>query len=57
MNIPTKIEVLIEADIAKLAVTAEHEANPLYPVPVLFTAKQLENIYYNIKGEDSEKNI
>ncbi len=57
MNIPTKIEVLIEADIAKLAVTADHEANPLYPVPVLFTAKQLENIYYNIKGEDSEKNI
>lgn len=57
MNIPTKIEVLIEADIAKLAVTAEHEANPLYPVPVLFTAKQLENIYYNIKGEDGEKNI
>ncbi len=57
MNIPTKIDVLIDSDIAKLAVTAEHEANPLYPVPVLFTAKQLENIYCNIKGEGSEKNI
>ncbi len=49
MNIGTKIDEIVETDIPSLAATAEKEANPLYPVPVLFTAKQLENIYKNIK--------
>ena len=49
MNIPTKIEQIQEKDINELAKTAEHEANPLYPVPKLFTAKELEKIYYEIK--------
>ncbi len=40
----------IEADdIAELAATAEKEANPLYPVPVLFDAKMLEKIIHEIK--------
>ena len=38
-------------DISKLAVIAEKEANPLYPVPVLFNAKQLEKFYYQIAME------
>ena len=49
MNIPTKLEQVQEQDIVELAKTAEHEANPLYPVPKLFTAKELEKIYYQIK--------
>jgi len=48
MNIPNKIDSLVEDDIPELAKTAEHEASPLYPVPVLWTAKQLEEIYYKI---------
>lgn len=50
MNIPTKIDEIVEGDIEELACTAEHEANPLYPVPVLYTAKQLEQIYYEVKN-------
>lgn len=49
MNIPSKIKEIKNEDIAQLAKIAEKEANPLYPVPVLFTAKQLEKIYFEIK--------
>ncbi|MCI8556038.1 MAG: iron-containing alcohol dehydrogenase [Clostridia bacterium] len=50
MNIGKVIGEIKEEDIPALAVTAEHEANPLYPVPVLFTAKQLEEIYREVKN-------
>ena len=50
MNIGTKIEIIESKDIAELAKTAEHESNPLYPVPVLFTATELEQIYYEVKN-------
>ncbi len=49
MNIGKKITEIQDSDIASLAKTAEHEANPLYPVPVLFTAEELENIYRKLK--------
>lgn len=49
MNIPTTLDCVKVEDIEELAKTAEHEGNPLYPVPVLFTAKELETIYYDIK--------
>ena len=50
MNIGTQIVQIEDKDISVLAQTAEHEANPLYPVPVLFTAEQLEQIYYEVKN-------
>lgn len=50
MGIETKIDSIQESDIPTLAKTAEHEANPLYPVPVLWTAKQLETIYHEVKN-------
>lgn len=50
MNIPTYIDCIDESDIPALATTAEHEANPLYPVPVLFTSTQLEEIYREVKN-------
>ena len=50
MNIPSSIPEMQEEDIPHLAKTAEKEANPLYPVPVLYTAKQLERIYLQIKN-------
>ena len=49
MGIPNKIEQIEEKDIPYLAKTAEKEANPLYPVPVLLSAKQLENILFVLK--------
>ena len=50
MNIPTKIDEIVESDIPALAITAEHEGNPLYPVPVLYTAEELEQIYREVKN-------
>lgn len=51
MQIGTKIDEIKEEDIPSLTQTAEREANPLYPVPVLWTAKQLEDIYFEIKKD------
>ena len=35
-------------DIKELARHASAEANPIYPVPVLFGKKELENLYYEL---------
>ena len=35
-------------DVPALARKAAHEANPLYPVPVLMDARELENFYYMV---------
>lgn len=48
MGIPDKIQGIIKKDIQLLAKNAEKEANPLYPVPVLMTQKELEKFYYQI---------
>ena len=37
-----------EEDIPKLSRYADREANPLYPVPVLMSAKELEKFYYQL---------
>ena len=44
-GLPTYFRELQEQDIPELARTADHEANPLYPVPVLMDARQLEQLY------------
>lgn len=46
LNIPSKLQGIKTSDIKRLAKKAEKEANPLYPVPKLYTAKELERIYY-----------
>ncbi len=48
LNIPTQITDIKKEDIPNLARHAEKEANPLYPVPKLYTKKELENFYYRI---------
>lgn len=48
MNIPEKVVALKTEDIEKLAIYANEEANPIYPVPVLFNRKELERFYYDI---------
>ncbi|MCM1404530.1 MAG: iron-containing alcohol dehydrogenase [Prevotella sp.] len=50
MNIPTSIPEIDPADIPVLARTAAKEANPLYPVPVLWTTKELTQIYQEVKN-------
>lgn len=50
MNIPNKINGIDEKDIPLMVERAFHEANPLYPVPKIFSRKDLTNIYYDIMG-------
>ncbi len=45
MSIPNRIKELKEEDILELSITAENEANPLYPVPVIFGREQFAAIY------------
>ena len=44
-----------EEDIPKLAHYADKEANPLYPVPVLMNAKELEKFYYILMEKPENK--
>ena len=50
MQIGRNINEIKVEDIAELSKTAEKEANPLYPVPKLFTANELAKIYYEVKN-------
>ena len=48
MNIPGKFKGIRKEDIATMAKHAAKEANPLYPVPKLMNAKELESLYYEV---------
>ena len=50
MGIPRTIPEIQEEDIPMMAKHADQEGNPLYPVPVLMNRKELEKIYYKVKG-------
>lgn len=54
MNIPEFIPEIKEEDITDMAKKADAESNPLYPVPVLLNAKELEKFYYMV-AEWSQK--
>lgn len=55
-GISNTIEEIREEDIPKLSHYADKEANPLYPVPVLMNARELEKFYYMLmpkkKGQE-----
>lgn len=53
-GIGDKIPEIQETDIPQLAHYADKEANPLYPVPVLMDASELETYYHMLMDEDSE---
>ena len=48
MQIPKTLEGIKTEDIRSLAKHADREGNPLYPVPVLMGAKELEKFYYEV---------
>lgn len=50
MKIPKRFDFIKEEDIPLLAKHASSEANPLYPVPKLLNARELEKIYYKISS-------
>lgn len=48
MGIPETISGIKKEDIPLMASHADKEANPLYPVPKLMNAKELEKFYYAV---------
>ena len=53
-GIGDRIPEIQQKDIRKLARYADKEANPLYPVPVLMDASELEPFYYRLMGNKKE---
>lgn len=54
LNIPDVLPEIREEDIPELAGYADKEANPLYPVPKLMNAKELEQFYYCVMSLSPE---
>ena len=48
MQIPDSFDCISEDDIPSMAATAEREANPLYPVPMLLGKDELSEIYRSL---------
>ena len=48
MGIPSSLDVIKKEDVPLLAKRAVKEANPLYPVPVIYGQKDLEDLLYEI---------
>ena len=51
MGIPATLDEVREEDIPEMARQAAHEANPLYPVPVIWDAIQLEELYRKVMSK------
>ena len=49
MGIPAKLSGIKDEDIPQMARHANQEANPLYPVPLLMSRRELEKIYYAVQ--------
>lgn len=49
-SIPRTMPIIKEEDIPEMADYAYREANPLYPVPVLWDREKLEEMYRKIRG-------
>lgn len=48
LDIPETLPGIRKEDILQMARHAAKEANPLYPVPVLMSAGELEQFYYKV---------
>ncbi len=51
MQIPKKLDCINKEDIPAMAALADKEANPLYPVPTLWNATELEAIYHLVSSK------
>ncbi|MGI6029033.1 MAG: iron-containing alcohol dehydrogenase [Candidatus Heteroscillospira sp.] len=52
-GVPDTVSALRREDIPQLARWAEREANPLYPVPVLWGTEELEDMYKSVLEEEN----
>lgn len=55
MNIPETFDQINERDIPVMARHADKEANPLYPVPKLMDARELEGLYRTVTGGKNDE--
>ena len=53
MDIPRAFDFIREEDIPRMVKDADHEGNPLYPVPVLWGIEELTRIYHLAQEENS----
>lgn len=51
LGIPDKITKIDKEDVQRMAVWADKEANPLYPVPVIYDRKRFEKIILRAAGK------
>lgn len=51
LGIPRTLQGIVPQDIPELARHAAREANPLYPVPKLMSARELEGFYRTVAGD------
>lgn len=56
LNIPDVLPEIKEEDIPELAKYADKEGNPLYPVPKLMNARELEEFYYCVMPNGGNSN-
>lgn len=57
MEIPQYIQEIKEEDLQDLATHAENEANPLYPVPVIFNEEDFIKAYKMVRGDHNESTV
>ncbi len=55
LGIPEKLAGIKKEDIPAMARLASKEANPLYPLPKLLDAKELERFYYCVADWSDER--
>ncbi|MCL2671694.1 MAG: iron-containing alcohol dehydrogenase [Clostridiales bacterium] len=50
MNIPTGFDFILDADIPQMVAWAAKEANPIYPVPVVYNAPRYTAVIQRVRG-------
>lgn len=51
MGLPENLPQIRQEDVAKMAKWADKEANPLYPVPVIYDKKRFERVILKVAGK------
>lgn len=55
LDIPEKLDMIKEEDIDQIIEWADKEANPLYPVPVIFTKDDFKDVIHSMMSDKNEE--
>ena len=53
LGIPNTLSEIKAKDVPEMSRRADKEANPLYPVPVLYDARELEKFYFAVMEKEA----